>query len=174
MLHMDTTPSATPPPSVWYYLRIMTRNDRRTMDDWTRERLDHLKGLKRRSDQQELLLLLADKPDRTADEDKQLRAIVRAEKAADRAQRAKVKAQTVIDQRKRAERKARDRELYQSAGLLILARLVDTKTGTPTADRGLLLGALASLADSLQSDKLPEDKRKKWKSHGDAILAKDP
>ncbi|MQT78371.1 conjugal transfer protein TraD, partial [Pseudomonas helleri] len=57
--------------------------------------------------------------------------------------------------------------LYQSAGLLILAGLVDTKTGKPTIDRGELLGALLGLA------KVPADdpRRGDWKRAGDALLS---
>lgn len=106
-------------------------------------RTPNLRGLKAPSDQQRLLLMLADKPDRTADDAR----IINAEKA--------------------AERKARDHELYQSAGLLILAGLVDTTTGKPTRDRGELLGALVSLAEAQVDD----EKRAAWKRKGDALLA---
>jgi len=41
----------------------------------------------------------------------------------------------------KAERTARTHELCNSAGLLILAGLVDTKTGKPAIDKGELLGA---------------------------------
>ncbi|WP_370599187.1 conjugal transfer protein TraD (plasmid) [Plesiomonas shigelloides] len=58
--------------------------------------------------------------------------------------------------------------MYQSAGLLILAGLVDTKTGKPNRDKGELLGALISLAES----DVPDEKRAAWKSKGDALLAK--
>src|SRR5690554_5087029 len=40
-----------------------------TQDKWLAERLAYLRGLKAPSDQQRLLLMLADKPDRTADEE---------------------------------------------------------------------------------------------------------
>ena len=53
------------------------------------------------------------------------------------------------------------------AGLLILGGLVDSKRGTPTMDRGELLGALASLS------KVPADdpRRAEWKKTGDKLLA---
>ena len=73
----------------------------------------------------------------------------------------------IVNAEKLAERKNRDHQLYQSAGLLILAGLVDTKTGKPTLDRGELLGALLGLA------KVPADdaRRSDWKRAGDALLA---
>lgn len=137
-----------------------------TQDKWLAERLAYLRGLKAPSDQQRLLLMLADKPDRTAD-GRKLAALVRAEKAAERAQKARADAARIINAEKSAERKARDHELYESAGLMILAGLIDTKTGKPTRDRGELLGALVSLAEAQVDDA----KRAAWKAKGDALMA---
>ncbi|ELQ6006573.1 conjugal transfer protein TraD [Cronobacter sakazakii] len=138
-----------------------------THDKWLADRLAYLRGLKAPSDQQRLLLALADKPNRTADDERKMAALIRAEKAAERAQKARAEAARIINAEKAAERKARDRELYQSAGLLILAGLVDTATGKPTRDRGELLGALVSLAEAQVDD----EKRAAWKRKGDALLA---
>lgn len=136
-------------------------------DEWLTARIAYLRGLKSPSDQQRLLLLLADKPERSNDDNRKLAALVRAEKAAERAQKAKANAARIVNAEKAAERKARDRELYQAAGLLILAGLVNSKTGRPTVDRGELLGALLGLA------KVPLDdqRRSEWKRAGDALLA---
>ena len=138
-----------------------------TQDPWLTRRLAYLRGLKAPSDQQRLLLMLADKPDHTADDARKMTAIVRAEKAAERALKARADAARLINADEAAKRKARDHELYQSAGLLILARLVDTSTGMPTRDRGELLGALMSLAEAQVDD----EKRAAWKRKGDALLA---
>ncbi len=112
-------------------------------------------------------MLLAEKSDRTTDDERKLAALVRAERAADRAARAKADAARILNADKVAQRKARDRELYNVAGLLILGGLVDSKRGTPTMDRGELLGALASLS------KVPADdpRRAEWKKTGDKLLA---
>lgn len=136
-------------------------------DEWLTARIAYLRGLKSPSDQQRLLLLLADKPERSNDDNRKLSALVKAEKAAERAQKAKANAARIVNAEKAVERKARDRELYQAAGLLILAGLVDSKTGRPTVDRGELLGALLGLA------KVPLDdqRRSEWKRAGDALLA---
>lgn len=136
-------------------------------DEWLTARIAYLRGLKSPSDQQRLLLLLADKPERSNDDNRKLSALVKAEKAAERAQKAKANAARIVNAEKAAERKSRDRELYQAAGLLILAGLVDSKTGRPTVDRGELLGALLGLA------KVPLDdqRRSEWKRAGDALLA---
>lgn len=133
--------------------------------------MSYLKGLKSRSDQQELLVLLAEKTDRTPKDEKNLAALVKAEKANVRAAKARQEATNLINADRKAaadaERKARDHEMYQAAGLLSLAGLVDKKTGKPVMDRGELLGALLGLA------RLPADnpKRSEWKRAGDALLA---
>lgn len=135
------------------------------------ERVVYLKGLKAISDQQALLVLLHDKPTRTDAENKKLVVLWRAEVAGMRASAARLKASNMLNAEDRAakvkERKARDHELYQAAGLLILSGLVDSKMGIPVIDRGELLGALLGLS------KVPHDdtRRAEWKRAGDALMA---
>jgi hypothetical protein len=144
--------------------------EKRNENHWLSTRVTYLKGIKSRNDQQELLILLADKNERTSQDEKKLVALVRAEKASVRAAKARQEAATLINAERKstaeAERKARDHEMYQAAGLLSLAGLVDKKTGKPTMDRGQLLGALLGLA------KVPQDdaRRADWKRAGDALL----
>ena len=45
-------------------------------NSWLTDRVAYLKGLKARSEQQELLILLADNPARTAQDSKKLAALV--------------------------------------------------------------------------------------------------
>ena len=137
------------------------------MREWLEDRVAYIRGLKSPNDHQRLLLLLNDKKDATDDDRRKLVALIRAEKAAEKAQRAKASVAKIVNAEKLTERKNRDHQLYQSAGLLILAGLVDTKTGKPTLDRGELLGALLGLA------KVPADdaRRSDWKRAGDALLA---
>ena len=140
-------------------------------DEWLNDRVKYLKGLKSINEQQELLVLLAEKPNRTAQDDKKLNAIIRAEKASLRATKARQDAANLINSEKKAtakaERAARTHELCNSAGLLILAGLVDTKSGKPKIDKAELLGALLGLA------KVPTEdtRRKEWKRAGDSMLA---
>lgn len=136
--------------------------------DFLTERLSYLRGLKSPNNQQALLILLADKEKRTPDDDRKLNALLRAEKAEVRAQKARADAARIVNAEKIAERKARDHELYNSAGLLILAGLVDVTTGKPVMDRGELLGALLGLAKVPSNDQQRGD----WKRQGDALLAK--
>ena len=138
-----------------------------TQDKWLTDRLAYIRGLKAPNDQQRLMLMLAEKNALSADDARKLAALVRAEKAAERAQKARADVARIMNAEKALLRKARDHELYQSAGLLILAGLVDTKTGTPTMDKGELLGALVSLANA----NTPPEKRAEWKAHGDALMA---
>lgn len=140
-------------------------------DSWLKDRVAFLKGLKSRTDQQELIVLLAENKARTPQDTKKLAVLVKAEKASVRASKARQQASNLINSEKRtiaeAARKARTHNLCESAGLLGLAGLVDTVTGIPTLDRAELLGALLGLS------KVPADdhRRADWKRAGDALLA---
>lgn len=135
-------------------------------ETWILERLIYIRNLKSPNDQQRLLLLLYEKKNRTAEDNRKLSFLVKAEWAEVKAQKAKSDVARIVQAEKDSARKARDRELYQSAGLLILAELVDSKTGTPVLDRGELLGALLGMA------KVPVDDpvRSQWKRAGDALI----
>jgi hypothetical protein len=138
------------------------------LEQWTQERAQYIRGLKTPTEYQQIILMLLEKSERTADESKKLNVLLKAERAAARAQSAKADAARVMNADKVAERKARDHEMYQAAGLLAMAGLVDRKTGKPTRDRGELLGALLALAKS----NIDEGKRGEWKRAGDEALSK--
>jgi hypothetical protein len=139
--------------------------------EWLNNRVLTLKALKSRTEQQNILIELFDKQNRMPQDDKKFNALVRAEKAAERANKAKQAAGNLIQAEKhaekKAERKARDHELYNVAGLLILAGLVDKDTGKPKIDKNELLGALVGLAKVPESD----PRRTEWKKAGAGILA---
>lgn len=134
--------------------------------EWLPERLAYLRGLRSPTEQQRLLLLLAEKIGRTVDDERKLKALVRAERAAQRVQKARADVARVLDAEKAAARKARAHEMYKAAGLMGIAGLVDTATGKPTRDRGELLGALMDLAKVSNSEKCAA-----WKRAGDSVLA---
>ena len=117
-------------------------------------------------------MLLAEKTIRTAQDDKKFNAIIRAEKASLRATKARQDVANLINTEKKvaakAERTARTHELCNSAGLLILAGLVDTKTGKPTIDKAELLGALIGLSKVPESD----ERRTEWKKAGSVVFEK--
>jgi len=137
------------------------------IEEWQAERLKILRGLKSPTDHQKLLLALADNPSPTPEDAAKLKALWKAERAAVRARDLRSAATKIVNAEKQAERKARDRELYNAAGLLILAGLVDTKTGKPTIDRAELLGALLGLAKVPAAD----SRRSEWRRAGEARFA---
>jgi hypothetical protein len=141
-------------------------------DSWLTDRVAYLKALKSRTEQQELIVLLAENTKRSPLDSKKLSALVKAEKATIRANKARQDAANLINAEKKAlakaARNARTHELCEAAGLMGLAGLVDTLTGKPTIDRGELLGALLGLAKVPAQD----PRRAEWKRAGDAVLAK--
>lgn len=132
-------------------------------DSWLTDRVAHLKGLKARSDQQELLVLLAEKPNRTPQDEKKLVVLAKAEKAAIRAAKARLDAANLINGEKRAaqaeERRARNHRLITQGVLFDLA-------GLESRSRGEMLGLLLAAAST-------EDPQRwaSWKAKGDALLA---
>lgn len=147
-------------------------------DKWLTARLTYLRGLEAPSEQQQQLLLLANKLRRTDSDSRILTALIKAEAAAERAQRAKVEAARLAARHEEAAciletinretaSTERDQELYNAAQLLILAGLVNSETRTPAFDRGELLGALLGLANIPAED----PRRREWKRAGDALLA---
>lgn len=132
-------------------------------DEWLQSRVTFLKGLKARSEPQQLLVLLAEKPDRSATDNQLLAALVRLEQANDRAAQARVVAAKLIQDGKRRsakeERKARTHRLIQQGVLFDLA-------GLAHRGRGELLGLLLAAAKTDDTNRWAH-----WKEVGDALLA---
>jgi len=132
-------------------------------DEWLTNRVAYLKSLKALSEPQQLLVLLTEKPDRSAADNQLLAALVRLEQANDRAAQARLAATKLIQSSKRqsakAERKARAHRLIQQGVLFDLA-------GLESRSRGELLGLLLAAAKT-------EDPQRwaAWKQAGDALLA---
>ena len=123
---------------------------------WLIERIEHIRNKKSPSDQQRLLILLAEKEDRTSKEEQDFKILVRAEKAVTRVQEAaakvarnKVQINKILRAERSAKEKARTHELIKSAGLLIMAGLVDSTTGKPVHDLSDLQKGLKNLAETL-------------------------
>lgn len=112
-----------------------------TMPEWASAKIDELRAVKSPTDGQRLALVLADKSDRTAAETRNLQALLRAERAADRARSARAAAARLVANASEAERKARTRRLIELGGLVELAGLAES-------DRGVLLGLLLAAAKS--------------------------
>jgi hypothetical protein len=131
--------------------------------DWLADRVQHLKGLKSQTDQQRLLVALAEKEGRTELEEKKLAVLVRAEKAALRALKARQEAASLIYADKRAaseaDRKARNHRLITQGVLFDLA-------GLEGRSRGEMLGLLLSAARVTDSANWAA-----WRDEGNALLA---
>lgn len=123
-------------------------DDTKTDDkkDWLMKRLEYIRSLPKPSDVQKLLLDMAASPALTPADRKQFDALVKAERAEERAESARIAARAIVTGKRDAEAKARDHAMYQAAGLLGLAGLVDTKTGAPRHPPAALLGAFLGLA----------------------------
>ena len=132
-------------------------------DEWLTNRVAYLKNLKARTEHQQLLVLLAEKPDRSAADNQLLAALVRLEQANDRAAQARVAAAKLIQSSKRRsakeERKARAHRLIQQGVLFDLA-------GLAHRGRGELLGLLLAAAKTEDPNHWAH-----WKEAGEALLA---
>ncbi|QKJ68299.1 conjugal transfer protein TraD (plasmid) [Deefgea piscis] len=131
--------------------------------DWLQDRIAHLKALKNPSEQQSLLILLAEKIERTTQEEKTFSALVRAEKAMLAATKARQAANQLINSENRkakeAERKARNHRLIQQGALVDLA-------GLEHRSKGEILGLLLAGAKTIDPEKWAS-----WKISGDTLLA---
>ena len=138
--------------------------------DWLKNHVLTLQGLKKRTEQQNLLIELYAIEHKTPSEVKKFNAIVKAERANERAKKAIIEASNLIQEEKKAEKKAerkkRDHNLFNAAGLLIMAGLVDSKTGDLVMDKSELLGALISVSETKKDDA----RRDSWKTKGAAKL----
>jgi hypothetical protein len=126
---------------------------------WLVERVEYLRRLKAPSEQQRLLILLAEKPDRSPDDDRKLAVLVRAEKADERLGQLRASAARVVSEEKAAARKARNHRLIQQGLLFDLA-------GLEQRSRGELLGLLLAAAETEDPQRWAH-----WKEAGDALLA---
>ena len=121
-------------------------------DKWLIERIEHIRNKKSPSDQQRLLVLLAEKDDKTPKEEQDFKALVRAEKAVARLEKAaekvassKTKVSKILKAERSAKEKARTHELIKSALILIEAGMVDSSTGKILIDKDLLISKLREI-----------------------------
>ena len=109
-------------------------------NDWLSEKITYISALKNPSDAQKLLLELAKIQYRTPDQEKKINALIKAEKAIDRANKQKVAVRKLLNAEKEAERKARTRHLIQLGALFEIANL-------DQRDPAELLGILLKTAE---------------------------
>lgn len=133
--------------------------------EWLQNRLDYLRGLRKPTAQQRLLMALAALPQRSVREQRRLDVLVRAERFAEKAQQARGEANKVLSEEQRQLRKKRDHALYRAAGLLGVAGVVDSATGELRIDAGVLVGALVFLTEGELGD------LSRFKPSGDRLIA---
>lgn len=134
-------------------------------NEWLQNRRDYLRGLRKPTAQQQLLMALADLPQRSPREQRRLDVLVRAERLAEKAQKARGEANRVLSEEQRQLCKKRDHALYRAAGLLRVAGVVDSTTGELRIDARVLAGILSAL----QNGELGKVSR--LKTPGDRLIA---
>ena len=127
---------------------------------WLADRVAYLRQLKAPSEPQRLLMMLAEKPDRSPADDRNLAVLVRAEKADERFAKLRASAARVVSEEKAAARKARNHRLIQQGLLFDLV-------GLESRDPAELAGALAGLAEVDDPARWAQ-----WKTKGQAVLAR--
>lgn len=131
--------------------------------DWLTGHLVFLRGLKSPSDTQKLLILLADKKEKTQKEERTFAMLVKSEKALERAKKAKAEVSSLLANEKKkeeaAERTARTHKLIQLGLLFSYAELDESP-------REFLMGLL------LMGAKTDELNRQKLSQIGADFLAK--
>lgn len=138
---------------------MQNQNDKK--QSWEEKRIQYIDGLKKPSEAQQLLAILFKKTDRTEVESKKLAALIKAEKATERALNANATITKMMNGEKEEARRARTHRLVQQG---ILFDLV----GLGTRSRGEMLGALIAAVASAKAN--PEHWAS-WKVKGDALLA---
>lgn len=128
---------------------------------WEEKRVQYIDGLKKPSEAQQLLAILFKKANRTDAEGKKLAALIKAEKANDRALTANAAITKMMNGAKEDERRVRNHRLIEQGVLFDLV-------GLETRSRGEMLGALIAAVASAKSN--PEHWAN-WKAKGDAMLA---
>lgn len=132
-----------------------------TDDAWHRSRIAYLRGLRRPSKDQRLLLDLIDLNSGSSEDREKIDALWRVERAAAKLDDAKVKSRRLIYGEKVSARKARVHKLVQLGLLVHKAEL--------HLDHGLALGALMDCAQRLRQPG-GQDLADRWKTAGDKAI----
>ena len=127
-------------------------------DHWLNERIKVLRTLKTPNEHQHMLLVLFDKTPRDSEDERKLAALVKAEKANERAQKARASASRILKEERLAKRRSRD-QMRIVRGALIDWSILEGR------DMGELLGALLELVEHGT-----DAERERRKVRGDALL----
>lgn len=112
---------------------------------WLDDKIAYLSALKNLNDAQRLLLELSQLNSRTEEQDKKLNALIKAEKAQDRANKQKLVVRKLLNADKETERKARTKRLIEFGALFEIA-------GLDKRDPAELLGILLKTAEIAPDD----------------------
>lgn len=136
-------------------------NDTNKKLSWEEKRVQFIGGLKKPTEAQQLLVILFKKTDRTEVESKKLAALIKAEKATERALNANATITKMMNGEKEDARRTRTHRLVEQGVLFDLV-------GLDTRSRGEMLGALIA---AISSAKTNPEHWASWKAKGDAMLA---
>lgn len=133
-----------------------------TTEEWIENHLKYIEGLKKPSQDQQRFVELATNRNRTASEETIFKTTLAYQQSLEQMKITKAKMSAALDKDKKLARKERDHQMYNCAGLLSSAGLVDKETGLPVWSRNQLFGAFIGLAD------VPADhpKREEWEKIG--------
>lgn len=112
---------------------------------WLDDKITYLSALKNPNDAQRLLLELSQLNSRTEQQDKKLNALIKAEKAQDRANKQKLVVRKLLNADKETERKARTKRLIEHGALFEIA-------GLDQRDHAELLGILIKTSEIALDD----------------------
>ena len=127
---------------------------------WLNNKLSKLRGLASPSDEQKLLLALADKQDRTEQEERNLSYLLRLEKAAELFQKSRITVAKIIKSDKEQQRKKRNHTL-------ILRGLLFEKAGVANRSEAELLGLLVAASNWANKDPANWER---WEKQGQILL----
>ena len=135
-----------------------------TKEEWLAERMAYFKTLQAPAEHQRLMLVLGVKEELTGAEKKQLAAAFTLEKIDQKRQKSAEKFR-LVTQDPASAKAARDHRMFQAAGLLSMAGLLE-KDGTMKHPADALLGALLGLSEV-------QDPRRweAWAVKGAALIA---
>jgi Conjugal transfer protein TraD len=125
---------------------------------WLTDKLAYIEGLSKPSERLQLLAVLAKKKERTQEDERTLRTLIRAERSADRAANAQSRVLRLLKVRVDHERRARNYQLIQRGLLFETAKISEWPNET-------LLGALIEITKQPQPETL-----ERWKKLGTTTL----
>jgi hypothetical protein len=143
------------------------------LNNFLREKLPTWNNLSKPSDEIKMILRLVEDQRKgielSKDEKDLLKSLVELERTKERLKKIESKAYQKKDKLKEQERRKRNHELFLNAGLLIVAGLVDSKTGLANYDKEVLVGAYYTIKKTIEKGN--EETIEQWKRIGKELLA---